>query len=351
MHQRYQALKINGLTSNSLYMKILIFGGGAIGLHLAYCLRNNKNKIAIIARGKHYSLIKKKGFKLTILQNKVFKKKVYFQEDNLLKFYNNFSKIKDKKFDYIFITVKLKDINHAVMYRIKKFTNNKTAIIPPCTSLPSWWFVKMFPNKKNLLKKLDNKDKILLDYKNNFIGMTLWLSSVIKKPGHVVIKHVQRGYPLKEINKKMKIKAQYLRDVLGKKCKSPKPKNIFSEIYTKAINSFVFNLVALKTEKNNSQILKDKNSIALIHAIMKEFDDIILELNLPIPQSINERIRQTLSSNRHTLSMLTDYKDGKKVELKYSWNTFNRLLNITNKRAPLTNKIYKLVKNKIRSQL
>ena len=40
-------------------MKVLIYGGGAIGCHLAYCLYGVKNQISIVARGDHLSKIKK----------------------------------------------------------------------------------------------------------------------------------------------------------------------------------------------------------------------------------------------------------------------------------------------------
>ena len=46
--------------------------------------------------------------------------------------------------------------------------------------------------------------------------MTMWLSGVIDTPGIVSIKHVQRGYPLKEIDIKMKNKADYLRKLIKK---------------------------------------------------------------------------------------------------------------------------------------
>ena len=71
--------------------------------------------------------------------------------------------------------------------------------------------------------------------------MSMWLSSVIIEPGTVNVKHIQRGYPLKEINDKMKLKADTLRDFIRQKCISPNVDNIYSEIYGKVINSFAVN--------------------------------------------------------------------------------------------------------------
>ena len=80
--------------------------------------------------------------------------------------------------------------------------------------------------------------------------MTMWLSGKIINPGETMISHIQRGLPTKEVNLKMKDKANFLRKLLSKKVISPKVKNIYSEIFIKSINSFAFNLVALKTGYN-----------------------------------------------------------------------------------------------------
>ena len=59
----------------------------------------------------------------------------------------------------------------------------------PCTILPNWWLNRY--SKKNI------KQIIPI---NKIIGMTMWISGVMKN-NNVVIKHTQRGYPLKEIDK------------------------------------------------------------------------------------------------------------------------------------------------------
>ena len=47
---------------------MLIYGAGAIGCHLAYCLKNNKNKIFLLSRGKNYERFIKEGLDLHIYQ-------------------------------------------------------------------------------------------------------------------------------------------------------------------------------------------------------------------------------------------------------------------------------------------
>ena len=55
-------------------IKILIFGGGAIGSHLTYCLKSNKTKIYTVCE-MNITTTSKKGLKLKIFNNDVLKKK------------------------------------------------------------------------------------------------------------------------------------------------------------------------------------------------------------------------------------------------------------------------------------
>ena len=50
-----------------------------------------------------------------------------------------------------------------------------------------------------------------------------------KNPNHIIVKHIQRGYPLKPLDKKMNKKANKLRSAFKVSCKSPKINNIYSE--------------------------------------------------------------------------------------------------------------------------
>ena len=325
-------------------IKILIFGGGAIGSHLTYCQLSNKTKIYTICRGEHYKTIKKKGLKLQVFQNDILKKEIILKESKNLIFLNDLKKLRGLTFDYIFITIKLKDIKKDLIKKILKYSNSNTAFIPPCTELPYWWFENIL-NKKNIHGL---NDLSLSKYNKNIIGMTMWLSGKIIKPGETVISHVQRGYPLKEIDNKMKKKAFLLRKLISKKTMSPIVKNIYSEIYIKSINSFAFNLIALKTEFNNFQISKSKKTIKLIKEVINEFEIIVKRLKIPIYQTINSRINQTLLSKNHTMSMLNDYNFGRKVEIVHCWNNLSLLNKIFNTKTRLSKKIYKIVIRKLK---
>ena len=139
-------------------MKVLIYGGGAIGSHIAYCLYSRENQISVIARGEHYLKIKEDGINIKILDNENLINEVNLKEDSNIKFFKNIESVEEKKFDYIFITVKLKDYNIKEMDKINSFMNPDTAIIPPCTCLPDWWIKKIFSKNKNFCNFLQKSN-------------------------------------------------------------------------------------------------------------------------------------------------------------------------------------------------
>ena len=81
---------------------------------------------------------------------------------------------------------------------------------------------------------------------------------------------------------------------------------------------------------------------------MQEIDSLVENLKLPINQSVDSRIKQTLSSKRHTMSMLTDFKMNKKVELFNQWKSIKKIKNFSLKKIENTNNIFQEVKKKIK---
>ena len=329
-------------------MNVLVYGAGAIGCHIGYCMYATGNTVYLIARGEHYKQMKRNGMHIKICDNEVLKHEQVINDDSMFYIVSDVNKIKDVKFDYIFITVKLGDYNENALQSLYPFMGKDTAVVPPCTKLPFWWFYNLEGKSNGKIKDIDF-DQQLSKYfvRENIICMTMWLSSVIESPGNVCVKHIQRGYPLKEVYPKMKDHADKLRNIFESTCKSPEVDDIRSEIYIKSINSFAFNTVALDREFNNLQLSQDEYSKDCIRRIMTEGDQILKILGLPIIQSIEDRISQTLSSTKHTLSMLNDYKNGHQIELDYLWEGFNSFCKILKMDMEFSKYMYEKVMDKV----
>lgn len=310
-------------------MNILIYGAGAIGCHIAHCMYVTGHTVNLVARGQHYDQMKKYGMHIKICDNEVLKHEQVIKEDSRFYIVNDVNKVKDTEMGYIFITVKLNDYNDKILQDLYPFMGKDTAVIPPCTKLPFWWFYDLEGKSNEKYKDIDFNPEVSKYFiRENIIGMTMWLSSVIESPGHVCVEHIQRGYPLKELYPKMKDRAEELRSIFQITCMSPVVDNIRSEIFIKSINAFAFNVVALDREFNNLQLSQDKYSQDCVRRIMIEGEQIPQILNIPIFQEIEDRISQTLSSTKHTMSMLHDYRMGKQIELGDLWESFNRFCEI-----------------------
>ncbi len=308
--------------------KVLIYGGGTIGSYLAACLYK-KSKIYFITRENILKKIKERGLNVEVFKNK-YKIKNYRLKKILP--YENINLIpKNIKFDYIFITTKLNSDLESTLKKIDPYIGSNTTLIPPCTSIPFWFYLSL--NKKykekfyRKLRKYEKKNII----RKNIVGMTMWLSGHMVRPGLVKISHIQRGFPLKEVFEENKNKTDILRKLIKEECPSPKVNNIFSEIFTKSLNSLSFNLIALITKKNNKELDNDTAAKKKILNIMNESEKILHKNNIRIYQSAENRIIQTLRSKTHTMSMLYSYLNNRKIEiypLSESFLNYGKILNV-----------------------
>tara|TARA_B100000963_G_scaffold119478_1_gene104079 strand:- start:8902 stop:9867 length:966 start_codon:yes stop_codon:yes gene_type:complete len=316
-------------------LNFLIVGAGAIGFHLSYLLSGKNKNVYVLCRKEKFNLINNNEIFLEINDNDKLIEKVDLKKLNI-KFIKTLNECKKINFDYIFITIKLVSNFKKTYENIKTIIKKKTLVITPCTILPSWW-LKKYGKKKSYDQN---------DFNNQILCMTMWISGQMKK-NLITIRHTQRGYPIGEIYKKNERDCSKLRKIFQKKTKSPYINDVYGELYLKVINSFAFNLVAIHFEMNNYQLSINRSAINLLKEIMKEFDVIVMKLGLTINQSINSRIKQTLKSKNHTMSMLSDFKQKKKLELENQWKSLNKIRGIKRENIRVSEKIYIKVSSKI----
>ena len=328
-------------------MNILIFGAGAIGCHIGYCMHKTGHSVNLICKGQHYDAMKEQGLRIKVFDNQTLEDERVIREQVNFRILNDLSQVDNVEFDYIFITVKLTDYNKETLNKLSPYMGENTAVIPPCTKMPFWWFFNLDEENNKKYGEIDFDPQISKYLKReNIIMMTMWLSAVVERPGHVIIKHTQRGYPLGPVYPKMVEAAQKLRKIFIATCMSPDIADIRSEIFIKSINAFAFNAVAVDKEFNNLQLSQDQDSKDSIRKIMEEADQILITMNLPILQAIDERITQTLSSTHHTMSMLHDYRIGKPIEIGHIWDCFYPIAKTLGIRMDYSEQIVKKVLEK-----
>ena len=325
-------------------MNILIYGSGAIGCHIGYCMYVAGHSVHMIARRKHYDQMKKEGMHIKICENEVIQHEERIRENPRFTILDDVGQIQNIEMNCIFITLKLYDYNNNVLRDLYPCMGKSTAVVPPITKLPFWWFFNLSGKTNEKYRDIDfASDESKYFIRENVICMTMWLSAVIESPGHACVRHVQRGYPLKEVYPKMEECAGQLRSAFEISCLSPLIDDVRSEVFIKSLNAFAFNTVAIDREFDNFQLGQDEHSKECIRKIMIEGEQIPNILNIPISQSIEARIDQTLSSTKHTMSMLHDYRLGRPIELSHLWDSFDRVSDILGIDLPYSRRMYQKV--------
>jgi 2-dehydropantoate 2-reductase len=308
---------------------VCIVGAGAIGCHLAYTLQKSGAKVTLIARGENLRALRTDGLHITICGEKIGP--VFIPATDTPESVGHV--------DYVFLTMKVSGYDSEIVKTISPLMGPSTTILPPTTSIPYWWFYKFGGDLSGRrLERVDPGDTLWSALPpGQVVGFTMWLSAVRLGPGRTALVHVQRGYPLGELDGTRSHRVQRLANALEKGgVPAPQVSNIRSEIFIKSINSLAFNVVAVLGDAVNGTIGEVPEAVDTLRTVMAECEGMAHAMGIPIHQSAENRIRQTLSAHMHTMSMLHDLRSGRKLELRPLWESICDLADILNVSLPVT---------------
>lgn len=306
-----------------------IVGAGAIGSHIAYTLHRAGADVTLIARGENLRVLRTEGLKMTILGEEA--------EPVFIRATDRPEEV--GPVDYVFLTMKVSGYDSAITNVVKPLIGPNTTILPPTTSIPYWWFHDFRGEwEGRRLDRVDPDGKLWEALPPaQVVGYTMWLSAVQTGPGQVTLRHVQRGYPLGELDGSESKRVERLARAIERGgIPSPRVPNIRSEIFIKSINSLAFNLVAVLGNATNGVIADAPEAVDTLRQVMAECEAIAGAFGIPILQSAEDRIRQTLSARMHTMSMLHDFRSGRKLELQPLWESVKDLAAVAGVGLPVT---------------
>lgn len=317
-----------------------IVGAGAIGCHIAYCLRQANCDVYVVARGETFDALKSYGLRITICGEAHVETglNVVASEDTSM----------CGPVDYLILTVKMYSLEGGLLDAIKPLIGPHTTILPPTTALPYWWCHKLGGKYDGMqIPALDPGGKLWATLPpEQCLGLTYWCSAVQEAPGVVNVKHIQRGYPVGELGRDSAASTRATRfaDALRQgDVDAPVVEDIRSEIFIKAVNSMAFNAVAVLSGATNGQMADCDSSIETLRSIMAELEQLSTAMHLPLNQTADERIFQTLASRAHTMSMLHDLRQGKDLEAAALFESFQALAGLIGVSLPLTTALVQLV--------
>lgn len=308
---------------------VCVVGAGAIGCHIAYVLHQAGCDVTIIARGENLRTLREDGLRLTLFNEAVGPVKIRSTDDPF----------EVGHVDYVFLTMKVCNYDEDVAEVVRPLIGPHTSLLPPTTSIPYWWFyvAKGEFNCRRLERVDPNGSFWKLLPPEKVIGFTMWLSAVRAGPGHIVVRHVQRGYPLGELDGSQSRRVARLAAAFERGgIPAPQVPCIRSEIFVKSLNSLAFNVVALLGNAPNGIIAEVPEAVDTLRRIMEECEQIAHSLGLTIAQTAESRIQQTLAAKTHTMSMLHDLRNGRQLELRPIWTSFKDVANLLRIDLPLT---------------
>lgn len=250
--------------------------------------------------------------------------------------------------DYLVLTVKMYSLEDKLLDCIKPLIGPQTTILPPTTAIPYWWCHNLGGEYDGLqIPALDPGGKLWATLPpQQCLGLTYWCSAVQEAPGVVNVKHIQRGYPVGELGGSSAASTRATRFAAALRqgdVPAPVVDDIRSEIFIKAVNSMAFNSVAVLSGATNGQMADCESAVETLRSVMAELEQLSTAMALPLKQTADERIFQTLASRAHIMSMLHDLQHGKDLEAAPLFESFQALAGLVGVSLPLTTALVQLM--------
>ena len=288
-------------------MKICLYGagsiGGIIGAHLA---RVKGVEVSLIARGAHLDAIRRNGLRL-ISPHEDFTVRVNATDDP--------AELGPQ--DVVFITLKTHQYL-SVLDRVVPLLGPQTALIPPTTGAPYWFFHKLAgPYEGSRLKRMDPGGKQWSTFgPERALGCAYWAGGVVPEPGVAHLENEVCYLPLGEPDGSSSARITALSAAMTEAgLKAPVKADIRAEIWSKMINSLTWNPIAVLTLADNGRIGRNAGALDIARRMMTEAEAVAAKLGATMATPMEKRIEFTVGLGDHKMSMLTDLQSGKPLEI------------------------------------
>lgn len=295
------------LFPHSAVMKICIYGagsiGGIIGAHLA---RVKGVEVSLIARGEHLAAIRRNGLRL-ISPREDFTVRVPATDDP--------TQLGPQ--DYVIVTLKTHQYL-AALDGIVPLLGPHTALVPPTTGAPYWFFHKLAgPFEGSRLRRSDSGGRQWsLFGPERALGCAYWAGGKVPAPGVAQLENETCYLPLGEPDGSDSPRVTALSQAMGEAgLKAPVKRDIRAELWTKMINSLTWNPIAVLTLANNGEIGHSPGAVEIARRMMTEAEDVAARFGAAMATPKETRIAFTVGLTHHKMSMLSDLEAGKPLEI------------------------------------
>lgn len=316
-------------------IKICVFGGGAIGGLIAAKLANQPGvDISIVARGEQLAAIRANGLELHSPTGDVRSRITATDNPEEL-----------GPQDYLFITLKSHQVLPALP-QLKALIGSHTAILPPTTGIPYWYFHGLPGTPQQTIARLD-PGGALWDAlpASQVLGVVYWFACEAVRPGVIHHDGSSVRMPVGEPDGSMSERVQTLSRLLcAAGFDSPAVDNVRAWIWIKMISSLAWNPVAVLTRATLGEMIAEPRILRIVERMMEEADAVAAKLGAPAPMALEDRIGIARNASGHKMSMLQDVERGRPLEIDVLVDSIEAMRDIADIPTPTIDDIYALMK-------
>lgn len=316
-------------------MKVCIFGGGAIGgLIAAKLAATGEADVSIVARGEQLAALRAGGLELHSPTGDVRCQ---------VRATDNPAELGPQ--DYLFITLKSHQVLPALP-QLRALIGPDTAILPPTTGIPYWYFHGMPGETGHAIDRLDPGGALWNALPaGQVIGIVYWFACEAVRPGVIHHDGDSVRMPIGEPDGSMSDRVQALSRLLDNAgFDSPAVDNIRAWIWIKMISSLAWNPVAVLTGATLGELTAEPRILDIIRRMMEEADTVAASLGAPAPMTVEQRIAIARNAKGHKMSMLQDVERGRPLELAVLVDSIETMRDIAGVPTPTIDDIYALMK-------
>ena len=277
-------------------MKTVIAGAGAIGAYVGARLARAGQDVTLFARGPHLQAMQQRGVRV-LSATDPFEVKPKVSGD--------LASIGPA--DVVILGVKAHGLT-ALAPLLQPLFGPDTIVVSTQNGVP-WWYAP--------LERVDPGGVIAASIEaRRVLGSIVYFSTEVVEPG-VIQHHEGNRMSLGEPEGGRSDRCRHVAEALiaaGLRC--PMSNRLREEIWVKVLGSVAFNPISALTRATLAQMIRDRDTCALIRGVMAEAEAVAEKLGMKLPISIEQRLAGAEKVGEHKTSMLQDLEAGRPLELE-----------------------------------
>ena len=318
-------------------MKICVFGAGAIGGYLAIHLARVAGvELSVVARGDHLAAIRRNG--LTLRSSRGEQRAEVRASDRPADFGPQ---------DIVILALKTPQVAPA-LDAIRPLLGPDTAVVPPTTGIPYWYFHDLPGPYRNLqLERLDpggRQWQVLGPQRA--IGCVFWIGGEVVAPGIIRQEGDLSRFPMGEPDGSESERVKRFSAAMSAAgLDAPVVPDIRAWIWAKMISSLCWNGIAALTTANLAEILASPTVMPVVRAMMDEAYDLARHTGIAqMPISGEQIVATAGKAGAHKPSMLQDLQRGRPLEVDVLIDSFESMSELAGSPTPTIHTVLSLLR-------